>query len=67
MKKVFKLEHANKAPSQVYISIVGEAPESKPYVTIINDDLAPLFIPDKDLERFAVNILKALKSKRLKP
>lgn len=28
---------------------------------------SPVYIKDKDLERFAVNILKALKSKKLKP
>lgn len=45
------------------IKIIGAAPKDKPYVVIENHDL---FIKDKDLERFAINILKALKSKHLK-
>lgn len=47
------------------ICIVGKRPENKPYVSIGVDD-ETFFISDKDLERFAVNILKALKSKKLK-
>lgn len=46
--------------------IIGQIPETgRPYVSI--DAFAePIFIADKDLERFAVNILKALNSKKLK-
>ena len=51
-------------------SIIGKAPEHKPFVAITvcnaENTLADLYIKDKDLERFAVNILKAMKSKRLK-
>lgn len=67
MKTEFRLEHANKKLSAVYIKIVGTRPDYKPYVSIWNDDLAPLFIADEDLEILAVNILKAIKSKKLKP
>lgn len=48
----------------VSMHIVGERPDDKPYVSI-EAFSEPMFIPDKDLERFAVNILKALGSKRL--
>lgn len=69
MKVEFELECAN---GEVFaaagrITIVGKEPENKPYVSIIkftNHDT--VFIKDKDLERFAVNILKSLKSKKLK-
>lgn len=49
------------------VTIIGEAPDYKPYVGFHNvkgDTIG--WIKDKDLERFAVNILKALKSKKLK-
>lgn len=46
--------------------IIGKDPLYKPYVSISTTE-KPAFIKDKDLERFAVNILKALKSKHLKP
>lgn len=46
------------------ISIIGKRPENNPYVAIhINQRY--YFIQDRDLERFAVNILKALGSKKL--
>ncbi len=49
------------------IKIIGEEPKYIPYVSIsLPDNKGNLFIKDKDLERFAVNILKALKSKHLK-
>lgn len=67
MKTEFELEHATRSPSSWRIKIVGTKPKSLPYVSIWNlDNVAPLFIQDKDLERFAINILKALKSKHLK-
>lgn len=67
MKTEFKLEHSNTSPSSWTARIIGQKPKYRPYVSFTNDDLAPLFIADKDLERFAVNILRALKSKKLKP
>jgi hypothetical protein len=73
MKTDFKLDCHRADLIESEISIVGKAPEHKPYVRI---EIGPaahssvrgqcLFIFDKDLERFAVNILKALKSKKLK-
>jgi len=51
--------------------IIGKAPKHKTYVAIAvtNDKntLADLYIKDKDLEKFAINILTAIGSKRLKP
>jgi hypothetical protein len=71
MKTIFELEvpcSDNKngwATTFETIKIIGEAPKDRPYVSI-SAEHHDLFIPDKDLERFAVNILKALKSKHLK-
>jgi hypothetical protein len=53
----------------INIEIIGKVPENDPYVVIhVNtyDIHIDAWIPDKDLERFAVNILKALGSKKLK-
>lgn len=55
--------------------IIGTKPNNTPYVSInimerkYNGDVEHQIacIKDKDLERFAINILTALKSKRLKP
>lgn len=74
MKTEFELDFPD---SQVRVhgvkgvaSIIGEEPGNKPYVSISITTSKPCnpsaFIKDKDLERFAVNILKALKSKKLK-
>lgn len=65
MKTSFRLEHSNKKISSFWANIIGSSPKDAPYVCI-GDDVQQFFIPDKDLERFAVNILKALKSKKLK-
>lgn len=75
MKTKFKLEfpassvrvHGHKGIAE----IIGESPNHIPYVSIAvegNDagKGCSAFIKDRDLELFAVNILKALKSKRLK-
>lgn len=65
-KTEFKLEWASKTiVPDVTIKIIGQQPDEIPYVSI-NCFSEPIFIPDKDLERFAVNILKAIKSKKLK-
>ena len=46
------------------IEIIGTRPKYIPYVSItINGNRG--FIKDKNLEKFAVNILKALKSRKL--
>ena len=65
MNREFRLEHEANKMSSWFIRIIGQAPTHKPYVSI-GDDVQVFFIPDKDLERFAVNVLKALKSKKLK-
>lgn len=50
--------------------IIGKSPIDKPYVSITvcneKNTLADMSICNKDLERFAVNILKATGSKKLK-
>lgn len=50
------------------IEIIGNRPEHKPYISIEfgASSSQTHIMKDKDTERFAVNILKALKSKRLK-
>lgn len=75
MKTKFELEfpassirvHGHKGVAE----IIGKRPEHEPYLSfaVEGNDAGKgcsAFIKDKDLERFAVNILKALKSKRLK-
>jgi hypothetical protein len=63
----FKLENNRCQLTESEIRIVGQAPVNKPYVSIsVPNTPECLFIPDKHLELFAVNILKALKSKHLK-
>lgn len=75
MKREFKLEvaaqHGKGAGNSIvdsnsYITIVGDSPECDSYVSISCTSNGLFFIKDKDLERFAVNILKAIKSKKLK-
>lgn len=71
MKTEFKLDSHLADLSGSSIKIVGTRPKNKPYVRISMPEFNNLtsrnnclFIYDKDLERFAVNILKALKSKK---
>lgn len=70
MKTIFILDTVNPYKSTAEARIVGLSPEYKPYVSIRittpNGVETSACIPDAQLERFAVNILKALKSKRLK-
>jgi hypothetical protein len=70
LKTEFELEYATggsiKVKSGLMIRIIGSAPDNQPYVSIELGRDANYFIKDSDLELFAVNILKALKSKRLK-
>lgn len=54
------------------LMIIGSEPHHNPYVTITTEvpetnSYTTCAIKDKDLERLAVNILTAFKSKRLKP
>lgn len=70
MKKEFKLEYSSTMESKIKVSptakimIIGQAPKDRPYVAIDAD--SSFFIQDRDLELFAINILKALQSKKLK-
>lgn len=72
MKTDFELDAHKAELSGSKIAIIGTTPASKPYVRIELSTSCGhlarccLFIYDRDLERFAVNILKALKSKKLK-
>ncbi len=78
MKTNFELQEFNRGRNERTggsITIIGKLPKWKPYVTIKvhhadkegKNAHRGLFIKDKDLERFAVNILKALRSKKLTP
>lgn len=70
MKTKFDLEVSSSESgfkeSGFQIQIIGKAPEHKPYVSICFGREQTYFLKDKDIERLAVNILKALKSKKLK-
>jgi hypothetical protein len=69
MKTVFELENGQHHEHREIvgeIKIIGARGSYSPYVAVDMQGQCAAFIPDKDLERFAVNILKALKSKRLK-
>lgn len=63
-------EAAGKQLNTPRIRIIGKTPEDKPYVNIEFYDSGNYYhcigVKDKDLERLAVNILKALNSKKLK-
>jgi hypothetical protein len=70
LKTMFTLEQMEGMglfDSEYTIRIIGERPKYKPYVVIGGSPGKDLFIKDADLEKLAVNILKALKSKHLKP
>lgn len=68
MKTEFYLDAHKADYTGSTLKIIGKEPNHKPYVSInLPHDLGSLFIMDKDLEMMAVNILKAIKSKRLKP
>lgn len=58
-------DKANQGGSK--ITIIGKRPENKPYVTFKIGQLDPFgYMEGRELERLAVNILRALKSKYLK-
>lgn len=72
MKTEFQLEFPGRPGHNGSIQIIGERPDNIPYVALsvtksgnVQSEIHAC-IPDKDLELFAVNILKALKSKKLK-
>lgn len=64
-KTVFFLENYDCRRTKDRLIIIGREPSIKPYV-ILESDGNTSFIPNDQLERFAVNILKALGSKKLK-
>lgn len=66
MKTDFELDKSFVASEPKGIKIIGREPQNKVYVMIYdNNDNSCAYIKDKHLELLAVNILKALKSKRL--
>jgi hypothetical protein len=70
MKTEFDLE-VLMGTKKATAKIIGKAPDCIPYVSITYGDGIMInggnviCIRDKDLERFAVNILKSLRSKKL--
>lgn len=72
MKTEFQLEFVQTTNGKTEVVMTKNKVEikvpnnNKPYVVITMADDYYYFIQDRDLERFAVNILKALKSKKLK-
>lgn len=69
MKTTFNMEKIN-TRCDATISIIGEKPKDKPYVQVqfINnkDSSGKLYLKNKGLEKFAINILKSLNSNKLK-
>ena len=65
MKTEFELDFhsANLIGSKIFL--IGKEPKDKPYVSISVTTGGYLFVKDKDLEKLAVNILKAIRSKKL--
>lgn len=74
MKTDFELELGNGdagAGHSLQIKIIGTKPKHHPYVAVYgttSKDTTKVtgWIADKDLEKFAVNILKSINSKKLK-
>jgi|CXWL01.1.fsa_nt_gi hypothetical protein len=77
MKTEFELDEYKRAKGEMTggsIYIIGKLPKWKPYIAIKvyhknaegKVDHRGLFIKDKDIEKFAVNILKSIGSKKLK-
>lgn len=72
MKIKFDLDYNSAYPKLTgVINIIGKNPVNPPYLSISfhkkGNQVAHGWVKDKDLERLAVNILKALNSKKLKP
>lgn len=73
-KTKFKIDHFSRTshishPEKAELRIVGESLKGdNPYVSILLADKQKsiLLLPDKELERIAINILRALDSKHLK-
>jgi hypothetical protein len=67
MKREFYLTPFKADYRGMKIEIIGSKPNDKPYITFGYTDRTFSTLDGADLERFAVNILKALGSKKLKP
>lgn len=66
-KTEFELDAVCKSDRGHYVKISTEKHDKSVYIAFHDPIGATIgFIPPKDLERFAVNILKALNSKKLK-
>jgi len=74
MKTEFELDILNNPniTKRATANIIGTSPKFRPYLKVTvsetdtNQELFGIYVQDKDLERFAVNILKSLKSDKLK-
>jgi hypothetical protein len=71
LKTTFILEKNEAYPDfRGVVNIIGKEPENEPYLSITyqesGHEVVSGWMADKDLERFAVNILKCLNSKLLK-
>lgn len=72
MKHTFILDDNTAYSTQrTVINIIGQRPKDRPYISVSvfdnNNQISQSWMIDENLERFAVNILKALQSKKLKP
>lgn len=68
MKTDFELENSHGKKTRTFARIVGrKSKNEKTFVSIEQDasDMNMLYMPEDQLERFAVNILKALGSNKL--
>lgn len=67
MKRTFSLKRSDDTPAGGYITIIGGAPDGKPYLAVKMGENESVYINDhREIERFAVNVLKLLGSKKLK-
>jgi hypothetical protein len=71
-KTTFELAMNDAYPShRGIVNIIGQAPDEKPYLSFTvqerGNQASHMWMKDKDLELFAINILRALKSKHLNP
>lgn len=67
IKTEFQLQDSFEIPCGIKISIVGKKPKWNPYISLqIPLHGQAYFIKKSEMEEFAVNILKAIKSKHLR-
>jgi hypothetical protein len=67
MKQEFYLTPTEADFRGIKIDIIGKQPGERPYITVGYRDRHFGTLAAADLERFAVNVLKAMGSKKLKP